>query len=195
MNLRRLRPILPLMDDRQYKRVSKLLSFMLRHGPHEYGLQLDTFGCASLSDVLAALKIRYPDLSIEDLLDIVRRDDKGRYEVTAGRIRARYGHSIEVAVTAAPVRPPEILYHGTAERNIGLIVHQGLRAMSRRMVHLSQTREEALAVGSRHSSRVALLVIRAEEASDAGVTFYLESRTYLAEAIPPQFITVSSPEE
>jgi putative RNA 2'-phosphotransferase len=182
-----------LMDNRRYKRVSKLLSFILRHGPQEYGVQLDARGYADVAEVLAALRTGYPDISAEDVLEIVRVDDKGRYEVAGGRIRARYGHSVEVASPSATVHPPDILYHGTAARNTGLILRQGLLAMNRRMVHLSPTREEALAVGSRHSAHVVLLIIRAREASEAGVSFYLESRTYLAKSIPPEFISVSSP--
>jgi RNA:NAD 2'-phosphotransferase (TPT1/KptA family) len=46
-------------------------------------------------------------------------------------------------------------------------------------------------VGRRHSKNVVVLKVRARDAHEAGVLFYNEENTYLADAIPPEFIEVT----
>jgi putative RNA 2'-phosphotransferase len=169
-------------------RISKFLSYILRHAPERFNLSLDEYGFAPVDDVLKVLQTRYHSVSREDLLEIVRTDPKGRYEIAGDRIRAQYGHSIPIAVKSAEVVPPEHLFHGTAERNVAAILQEGLKPMRRRFVHLSTSSDEAMKVGRRHSANVVILRILTRKARQSGVRFFREGSIYLAERIPPDCI-------
>ena len=177
-------------DDRQRIHISKFLSLILRHEAAKFGVTLDKHGFADVTTVLAVLQRSFAEFTYDDLLDLAARDAKGRFDVSDGKIRARYGHSIYVEPRVAPAEPPDLLYHGTAEGAVGTILGQGLRPMRRRFVHLSPAIDDARKVGRRHSQSVAILIIRAKEAHDAGVRFFAEHNIYLAEYIPADFIDV-----
>ena len=49
-----------------------------------------------------------------------------------------HGHSIDVDLGYEEVEPPEILYHGTAEKYAESIEAQGLIKKARQYVHLSE---------------------------------------------------------
>ena len=84
--------------------------------------------------------------------------------------------------------PPEILYHGTAERFTAAIEAEGLRPMSRLYVHLSKDAETALKVGSRHG-RPVIYEILAGEMSRRGIQFWLSvNGVWLTKEVPPEFL-------
>lgn len=84
--------------------------------------------------------------------------------------------------------PPQILYHGTAERSVPSILEQGLHSASRHFVHLSADAETAVKVDSRHGKPV-VLTIDTVAMLAAGHQFYLaDNGVWLTENIPPQFI-------
>ena len=174
----------------RYIRIGKLLSYILRHGPGDYGLTLDEYGYAPVRHIIEVIHGRYRDFTREDLQAIVEGDAKGRYELEGDKIRACYGHSVEVATRAEAVEPPEFLYHGTSGRSLPLILRDGLLPMNRRYVHLSVTREEAAKVGRRHSNNVILLRIHARDAHRSGLVFLSAASVFLTGCIPPEFIEV-----
>jgi putative RNA 2'-phosphotransferase len=174
----------------RYVRISKLLSYILRHGPGDYGLALDQYGYAPVKDIIEIIRSRYRNFNREDLQAIVEADAKGRYELAGDKIRACYGHSVAVAARAEAVEPPDFLYHGTSGKSLPLILRDGLLPMTRRYVHLSVTPEEAAKVGRRHSSNVILLRIHARDAHRFGLSFLSEASVFLTGHIPPEFIEV-----
>jgi putative RNA 2'-phosphotransferase len=174
-----------------YKRLSQTIARALRHAPEAYGLQLDDEGWTSVEALLAALRRRrdWQNLSEHDLVVMMERSSKQRYEMCDGRIRAFYGHSIPDKVQKLPVEPPQVLYHGTAPDVVEQIRAEGLKSMNRQYVHLSTEQQTAAQVGSRKTSHPVLLKIRALEAYQAGVRFYHGNEdTWLADSIPPEFI-------
>ena len=56
------------------------------------------------------------------------------------------------------VEPPEVLYHGTAEKPVSSISEQGLVPRRRLYVHLSKDTQTAVNVGSRHGKPVVFIV-------------------------------------
>ncbi len=178
------------MRNRKITKISKFLSFLLRHGASDFDLNPDEFGFVQVEDVLRILRSRYGYFRLEDLESIVQTDAKQRYEIVRDRIRARYGHSIEVSSKVAAVEPPEYLYHGTAARNIPLILRDGLRPMRRRFVHLSLNRDDAVEVGKRHSEKASIIRVRARSAWESGIEFFRESDIFMSRGIPPEFIEI-----
>ena len=155
-------------------RISKTLSYWLRHRPDDAALSLDAHGWAALDDVLAALARRGLADDIDTLLAVVEQNDKQRFELAPdlSAIRARQGHSIEIELALDPDEPPAELYHGTVERFIAPIMAQGLSKMKRHHVHLSRDVETAARVGARRGEAVILSVDARAMRSD-GLSFFV----------------------
>jgi len=170
------------------------MSVALRHDPAAFGLTLDQDGWVALDALLAGVssRPRWGWVQAEDILHVVERSNKQRFELDGPLVRARYGHSRAARPNYVAVEPPPVLYHGTPRRNLAQIRRHGLKAMSRQYVHLSATPEMALTVGRRRDAAPALLKIRAAEAHRAGIAFGTPSgdvdNVYLVEAVPPNFI-------
>jgi putative RNA 2'-phosphotransferase len=171
-------------------RRSKRLSYWLRHAPQAAGLQLDQAGWAPVKGVLEALTdARLPTTPLE-LEALVAQSDKQRFELSpqGDRIRARQGHSVQVQGDWPIAAPPELLFHGTAERFLAAIFEQGLRPGARHHIHLSSTIESAQAVGARKGRSIVLAVAASKMARD-GFTFRLTSNgVWLAEQVPPIYL-------
>lgn len=170
------------------KRVSKYLSFILRHKPDEIGLKLDSEGWASVQELID--KTEKIELTLEQILTVVETNDKQRFCLSEDctRIRANQGHSVKVDLNLTAVEPPEILYHGTAERFWDSIQKSGLQKQERHHVHLSETVSVAKAVGSRYG-KPKILEIKAKALYDSGFEFFCTlNRVWLVESVPVEFI-------
>ncbi|MGB3057577.1 MAG: RNA 2'-phosphotransferase [Candidatus Omnitrophota bacterium] len=169
-------------------RLSKFLSYILRHDPGKYGLELDGNGFADLEKVLAVLKGRFKKFQEEELFTLVEKDPKGRFEISRKKIRAAYGHSVEVRPVSGNVEPPEFLYHGTSGDSMDNILAGGLRSMDRQFVHLSMNEKDAYAVGLRHDSEPVILKIMAGQAFADGIEFYKEGNLFLVKEVPTKYM-------
>ena len=177
------------MDDKARARISKLMSYILRHGPEKFKLLLDPEGFVPMDDLLQALGTKVRGISKETVLEVVKRCEKGRFEVRGEDIRACYGHSIPIRVEYEPVEPPEILLHGTARRFVDDIMKEGLRPMDRQYVHLTVREDFAREVGRRRDRDPAILKVAALKAHRDGIKFYkANDNFYLADQIPARYI-------
>jgi putative RNA 2'-phosphotransferase len=184
------------MDEIQRTQHSKTLSMWLRHKPERGGLTLSKDGWVGIDSVLAAFARQGQPLSRPELDDMLRVDVKGRFEVEGGRIRARYGHSVELEEQPHPGMPPATLYHGTAKRFVPKIMEMGLRPMKRQYVHLSPDRATAREVGKRRDQEPAILIVAAHDAHAAGIQFYPRGKgIWMSDPIPPQYLTLWSPRQ
>ena len=92
------------------ERLTRSLAYMLRHQPDEFDIEVDKYGFADLEDVLDELSDRFDqDIEVEDLTKAIDGGDRPRYEIVDGKIRALYGHSIEVD-PGESTEPPEKLF-------------------------------------------------------------------------------------
>lgn len=178
-----------MIDDRQ---ISKTLSHALRHEPWLYELELDDEGWTPLEAVLAALRAEreaWRALCEQDIARMMASSDKRRYEVSGGRIRALYGHSIARRLKRIQATPPAQLFHGTSPKAARAIGQSGLLPMGRQYVHCSADVPTARQVGRRKAADPVILTIRAGEAHDRGVAFYIGNEmVWLADAVPAEFI-------
>jgi putative RNA 2'-phosphotransferase len=175
------------MTEQQRTKISKRLSYILRHAPDSVGLTLDENGWANVHDLMT--KFGSP-LSIEDLKEVVETNEKKRFAFNDDltKIRASQGHSIEIDLAYQPTTPPEFLFHGTATRFIESIKKDGLVKGSRHHVHLSLDEVTARKVGARHGSPV-ILTLKSKEMYEAGYVFYVsENDVWLTEHVPTRFI-------
>jgi putative RNA 2'-phosphotransferase len=115
--------------DRRLVTVSKFLAKHLRHAPDALGLTLQPGGWVAVDDLLATSARAGFAISYDELIECVETNDKQRFsfDATGDRIRANQGHSVEVDLQLEEREPPEVLYHGTAERFLVSILAEGLK--------------------------------------------------------------------
>ena len=177
------------------ERFSRWMAYVLRHNPERYGLQHDRHGYVDLGEFLRVAKHRYPDLSVERLQQLIESVGTSRFEVAGSQVRARYGHSIPAEPVGPPVEPPPILYYGIEASQAESVLTQGLLPVSRRSLHLSLTKEEALAIAKRKTGQPAVLRVMAQDAHRSGIAFYRESTLYLVSQIPLPFLSLEPHDE
>lgn len=181
------------MNNQDDFRISKTLSFALRHEPWRFELELDENGWADIEQVLEALRDERPqwkDLTRADLERVLANATKKRHEIVGDRIRASYGHSIPGRLARTPATPPDILYHGTPRRALPKIEQSGLKPMSRQYVHLSPTVRVAREVGGRRDRQAVILRIDAARAHNDGIPFYAGNDVvWLADSVPPIYLS------
>jgi putative RNA 2'-phosphotransferase len=174
----------------ELRRTSKFLSFVLRHEPASIGIELDERGWVAIETLLAGAKAHGRTISRALFDEVVRTNDKRRFELdpSATRIRASQGHSIEVDLGYEPIEPPELLYHGTPVASVASILASGIEKRSRHHVHLSADVETATKVGARRGKAV-VLVVRAGAMHRAGHVFHRSTNgVWLTERVPPEFV-------
>jgi putative RNA 2'-phosphotransferase len=177
--------------EQSLKHISKLMSLVLRHKPETIGLQLDENGWVPVPELIQKINNHGAALDINTLNKIVETNDKKRFAFNDDKtkIRASQGHSIAVELNLNPVQPPGILYHGTAAHFAESILKDGIIKQKRQHVHLSQLKETAKAVGSRHGKPVILSIDAKAMAAD-GFDFYLsENGVWLTNEVPARYIT------
>jgi putative RNA 2'-phosphotransferase len=176
-----------------YVEISKFLSYILRHHPEKYGIRLNEEGYANLEHILAILNSRFDSREItrDTLEKMIKNSDKTRFELTENSIRAYYGHSIDSKIQMSEARQvPARLYHGTTPKAYANILKDGLRTQERQYVHLSKDIETAKKVGKRRTNNPVILIINTKKAKKEGIVFYESGHMFLADYIPPKFISI-----
>lgn len=173
-------------------RLSKWLALVLRHKPEEAGIRLDRRGWASVEELCDPAK---GYITVEELKEIVRTDDKGRYELSTGPegkaiVRAVQGHSKkDVEIEMEEATPPDFLYHGTKMDYLSPIRKSGLKSMSRQHVHLSPDVDTAQSVANRRKGESVILTIDTRSMHEDGIKFYRSKNgVWLTESVHPKYI-------
>ncbi|MEW6755056.1 MAG: RNA 2'-phosphotransferase [Candidatus Latescibacterota bacterium] len=169
------------------RKISRLLSLMLRHRPDEFGLTIDTCGFVPLAQAVQAVKERYEEVEEADVMALIRSPDQHRFEVTERGIRALYGHSFFVEMDGPPMTPPETLYIGATAAVARRYREEGITPGDRFYVHLSRSRAAA-EERSREEAGPVVVEVQALKASQAGIEFYERGEVILTRHVPPQFV-------
>lgn len=180
------------MDEKRKTKISKFLSLILRHAPETIDLKLDENGWADVKELLEKSARNGNAFTREELEAVVETNDKKRFafDKSGEKIRASQGHSIEVEIGFEEKTPPEILYHGTAEKNVEAILQNGLRKMQRHHVHLSTEIETAKSVGTRYGKPV-IFKIDTKKMLAEDFKFYVSANgVWLTESVPPKFLEI-----
>ncbi len=171
-------------------KVSRYMSYLLRHNPED--LKIDEKGFVSFEDLLPKIRERYDVDKHFIINEVVKQGDRKRFEIVGGKVRALYGHSIEVKVGLEEDKSAAVLYHGTTAESASQILKLGLRPMKRKWVHLSPTRELAIQVGQRRTSKPVVLEVSAKDARKNGLKFFKPTeKVYLCRKVPPKYITLA----
>lgn len=178
------------MDEKHKKKISKFLSLILRHQPEIVALTLEENGWVSVEKLIKACADHGKKFSLAELKEVVATNDKQRFAFNEDetKIRANQGHSVEVEIEFEQTTPPAILYHGTAEKNVGIIFAEGLKKMSRHHVHLSSDIETARKVGMRYGKPVIFQIDTEAMLLENYQFFVSANNVWLTDNVPPGFI-------
>ena len=175
-----------------FVRLSRAISYVLRHHPERLGLTLDKDGWVGLDALAGALAMQpqWVGLTGEDVLAMMAAAEKRRFELRGSSIRAIYGHSLAGKIEHEPAVPPDLLYHGTTPGVLTRILHEGLKPMRRHYVHLSLDTDSAASVARRRTPKPVIVTINAKKAHQDGVNFHRgNSQIWLAEPIAARYLT------
>ena len=176
--------------DTETTKISKFISLALRHHPEAAGIKLDSGGYADTDSLIRGVARKFRGFDMKLLERIVAEDEKKRYSFNEDKtkIRANQGHSVPgVDLGLAEKIPPDILYHGTAERFMPAIRAEGIRKMSRQYVHLSADVQTAEKVGIRHGKPFIITIDAAKMHMDGYKFFLSENGVWLTENVPSEY--------
>lgn len=177
-----------------YIRLSKEISYVLRHHPEKYNLSMDNLGFVDINSLLAGLNNTSKFNQVitrSDLVDMIKSLDKERFEIKDERVRALYGHTIPLLIKKVEIIPPDILYHGTTESAYQKIKIEGIKRMRRQYVHLAKEINVAISIGKRRTAEPIVLRIDAAKAYSEGVRFYDGGDDiYLVDYVDPKYISI-----
>lgn len=180
-----------LISGERRKRLSKFASGALRHFPADAGLELDERGWTDYTDLVEAVVEKYDWAEPEGVAGVIATDPKGRFERSGDRVRAAYGHSVDVDLEPAETLVPDELYHGTAPENVPAIRKQGLKPMDRQRVHLSETVGGAREVGRRRANDPTVFVVDAARMDAESHRIVRRGQgTYTTDRVPPSYLSV-----
>jgi putative RNA 2'-phosphotransferase len=173
---------------------SKFLSLVLRHKPEEIGIMLDSAGWVGVDELLQACASHGKNISRQQLEELVASSDKQRFAFSDDRtrIRANQGHSVQVELDHKISPPPNVLYHGTPEKFVEIILREGLKKMQRHHVHLSPTPETATKVGERRGKSVVLRIDAKQMHADGFTFFVTPNSVWLVDHVPPKYFTIDA---
>ncbi len=166
-------------------KLSKTMSYILRHRPDQFGIEVDRQGFVKIEQLREALAHQFNQrITVANIIDVVENSQKKRFEIKDHKIRALYGHS-KVHIDKESKKPPKFLYHGTTEKALRDILIEGIKPMKRQYVHLSLDMKTALEVGRRRTSKPVLLKINTVCVRKAGQQFYQGNEcTWLTDYVP-----------
>lgn len=177
------------------KSLGVYMTYVLRHSPQSIGIAMDTQGWVSVSDFLQKQHWhKTKTVSLEMLIEEAATDEKGRFELNKSqtKIRCVQGHSVEhVILNLQDYMPEDYLYHGTAEKNLAIILQEGLSKMRRKHVHISDNQTTAMQVGQRHGKPVVLSVDAATMVSHGYKFYRAENGVILINEVPPRYLRLA----
>ncbi len=181
-----------LLNDEEVELLGRTMAGVLRHFPQRYGLEMDAHGWVDLRDFLTAIQIRnrrFRFVRQHHVIGLIETDPKGRYQFEDGKIRATYGHSMDLELDLPTEGIPDVLFYPTTEEESHLLMEAGLRPSDRKMVHLSATFAAALEAGRVRIAQPVILEIDAKTARASGVVIHKAGKTvYTSKEIPNEFL-------
>lgn len=172
------------------ERLSRFLTFLLRHRPKEYPLTIDREGFAPWQEVVDMVQERFYDATEEQIRTLIDGAEKKRFEIRGDKVRATYGHSFPVDLGTTEEAPPAQLFYGAARDLAQSMLRNGLKPRDRQYVHLSVTADEAESVARRHDPAPAIIIVDAQTAHAEGIRFYASGPLFLVEQVPAKFLSL-----
>lgn len=177
------------LSKEKVEKLGKFVSGLLRHFPQKFDLKIDENGWVSFEALARVVSRRYPWANKWVLKAMIYSDEKKRYELKGDKIRARYGHSIEVKLSDMPEAEEDTLYYGTSEEEASRMLEIGIKPVNQTYVHLSTTIEKSLEVAGLRTKKPIVFEIDAKQAKIDGIRILKANDLIaLAKEIPAKYI-------
>lgn len=179
------------MNQARRDKLSKFLSWVLRHEPEEIKLSLDENGWVDVAVLIEKAQDAGYMITRYMIEEVVITNEKKRFAFSPDgeKIRAVQGHSVaSVNIQYMARQPPEVLFHGTASRFLPSILVQGLLPKKRHYVHLSEEEKIAIDVGRRYGKPIVLYIASGKMYRENKKFFQADNGVWLTENVPPEFI-------
>jgi putative RNA 2'-phosphotransferase len=177
-----------ILDDEREERLGRFVSGALRHFPEKLGLSMYIDGWVSINSLNAAAAAKYKWPKKYHIYALVESDKKNRYEISGGKIRAVYGHSIAV-VLDYPTYEGDFAYFGVSPDEVDLLLEDGITPVKQKYLHLSTTLEKAIEVAMIHMENPSIFKIDAQAAIEDGVNIMVANDDILlTDEIPADYI-------
>lgn len=75
--------------NKRLTRISKYLTYILRHEPQSIGLELDPEGWLSIEQLVSAANASGKSITVEQVHDVLAQSDPPRFAVTEDRLQIR----------------------------------------------------------------------------------------------------------
>ncbi|HJH29517.1 MAG TPA: RNA 2'-phosphotransferase [Methanosarcinaceae archaeon] len=178
------------LDDEREERLGRFISGALRHFPEDVGLEMDMQGWVNLDNLCNIMESRYRWSTEERLIALIDSDVKKRYEAEGSRIRARYGHSVNVNLDY-PGNEFAYLYYGVSLEEVDMLLENGITPIRQRYVHLSTSYRKANEAASVHTENPVVIEVDAETAQQNGLFFMsVNDDIVLTDEVPPEYLNV-----
>jgi len=182
-----------LMNDKELGSLSRIMAGALRHFPDKLGLMMDGRGWVDIQSLIEAIGIGrsgFNWLRIHHIEALVETDQRGRYQIDGGMIRATYGHTIDVNPDDLPLADIDEFFYPVTEEEVDIILEGGLSPTDRRKVHLSGSLEKALEAGRVRTENPLILKIDGKKAKKDGLKIYQAGTdVYLTDAVDAKYIS------
>jgi len=169
-------------------RVSKQLSWILRHGAHRMGLKMDDDGFLDVESILTLRE--FVGVTLEDVISIVKDNDKKRFTLKTDdktgllKVRANQGHSIavkkldikKISAMAASSRFYKNVIHGTNSEAWELIKETGgLSRMTRNHIHFAMGEPGKVVISGIRSHSTIWIYVDLAHAIRDGFEFFISA--------------------
>jgi putative RNA 2'-phosphotransferase len=183
-----------LMSDKELDRVGRVITGILRHFPDRFGVTLDEHGFVPVTDLVEDIKSRnrsFSWLKEEHVIALCETDEKGRYQIKDGRIRATYAHTINVDLSDLPTDGiPDKLYYPASEEEAPMLLERGITPMGQTYVHLSGTMEKANEAGMVKNENPIILEIDVKNMTERGIGVYRAGKdVFLTKDVPADCVS------
>jgi putative RNA 2'-phosphotransferase len=184
-----------LMSEEELNSVGRILAGVLRHFPEKFDLDMDLNGWVDIRDATEEIRRRKRNLHwlrIHHLKSIAETDPKGRYQVEDNRIRASYGHSVDVELDHPTDGVPNSLFYPSTQEEVDILLENGITPTDRRYVHLSMTYQDAYNAGVHRTEDPQILEVDAIAALMADVYIGQAGPTvFVTRGVPPDFVEIA----
>jgi putative RNA 2'-phosphotransferase len=182
-----------LMSDQELNSLSRIIAGALRHFPEKLRLMMDGKGwvhISSLIDAIGTSRSGFNWLRVHHIEALVATDQRGRYQIDGGMVRATYGHSIDVNLDDLPPAEIDEFYYPVTEEEADMIIEGGLHPVDRRKVHLSGSIEKAIEAGRVRTDDPLILSIDGAKAREDGINIYHAGKdVYITDSIGAKYIS------
>lgn len=182
-----------LMNKEELDILGRTMAGILRHFPERFELEMDEQGWVKLYSFVEAVRNKRRDfrwLRVHHIQAIVETDEKGRYQIKSGMIRATYGHSLDLDLDLPTDNIPDKLFFPTTAEEIDILLETGLKPADRKKVHLSRTKKDAEIAGKFRVDNPVIIQIDSKKATGDDVVIKKAGKTvFIVEELAPEYLS------